>query len=261
MKFFSLDATDLNDAWFQALNLAMTKGRKTLITKGSYEGIHRLEIAVNINILYPGTRPLHPLMPEGSNIPPPTTEQDINDYLEYLMTGEKKENEHYTYGEDLSWLHEWVINHYKKYGFGNNHGFMTVGNPESVYFYDTDIDYEAKIIVKDRATDRIIRERIITNEWNKNPQNKPSSQCLRGIDSYIDEDGFNISVIFRSWDLWGGFPVNLGGIQLMKEYMASELGVKDGIMHVSCAKLHVYEHTWLTALMRLKKDEKILEGR
>jgi len=27
---------------------------------------------------------------------------------------------------------------------------------------------------------------------------------------------------FRSWDLWGGFPAKLAGIQLLKEYMASD---------------------------------------
>ncbi|MBU1159936.1 thymidylate synthase [Patescibacteria group bacterium] len=261
MKFHFLEATDLNDAWFQAVSLAMTKGRRYTITKGSNEGIDRLEIAVDINILYPGSRPLHPIMPEGSNVPPPTTEEDINEYLEYLMTGEKKENEHYTYGEDLSWLHEWVINHYQKYGHGNNHGFMTVGRPETVYFYDRNIGYEETITVFNSLTGEIIRQKHISNEWNKNPGNKPSSQCLRGIDTWIDEDGFNVSVIFRSWDLWGGFPVNLGGIQLLKEYMASEIGVKDGIMHVSCPKLHIYEHTWLVALMRLRKDISILKGR
>ncbi len=197
-------------------------------------------------------------MPEGSNIPPPTSEQDINDYLEYLMTGERKENEHYTYGEDLYWLIGWAIDHYKKYGHGNNHCYMTVGRPETVFFYDRDVEYIEDIIV---VEDNVVRQRHINNLWNKNPENKPSSQCLRGIDTWIDEGKLHFWIYFRSWDLWGGFPVNLGGIQLMKEYMASEIGVRDGSMVVSCKDLHVYEHTWAVALMRIKKPESILEGR
>lgn len=259
MKFHFFEATDLNDAWFRAIELAMTKGRRYKITKGSNEGIDRLEIAVDINILYPGLGSLFPIMPGGLNVPPPTTQEDIEEYFAVqIMSKERAENEHYTYGEDLYWSHQWVIDHYKKYGFGNNHGYMTIGRPETVHFYDLDVDYEEKIVVKERVTGKIIRERIITNEWNKNPKNKPSSQCLRGVDTWIDEDGLNFSVVFRSWDLWGGFPVNLGGLQLLKKYMADEVGVKDGIMHVSCPKLHIYEHTWLVALMRLRKNEAIL---
>ena len=43
----------------------------------------------------------------------------------------------------------------------------------------------------------------------------------------------------------GGFPVNPGGISVAQGvYMASEIGVEDGIMVVSaCKDLHVYEHT------------------
>lgn len=260
-KIGFIEATSIPDAWFQALFTIMTEGRRYLITKGSYVGIHRVGMPITINIQYPATRPLQPLMPEGSNIPPPTSDQDINDYLEYLMTGERKENEHYTYGEDLHWLIGWVIDHYKKYGHGNNHCYMTVGRPETVFFYDRNIVYTEKILVGNIETKKTILTRYINNAWNKNPEDKPSSQCLRGIDTWIDEGKLHFWVYFRSWDLWGGFPVNLGGIQLMKEYMASEIGVEDGSMVVSCKDLHVYEHTWAVALMRIKKPESILEGR
>ena len=260
-KIAFIEATSIPDAWFQALWTIMHQGRKYLITKGSYEGIHRVGMPITINIQQPGSRPLHPLMPEGSNIPPPTSEQDINDYLSYLMTGEKQENEHYIYGEDLHWLIEWVIKHYEEAGHGNNHCYMAVGRPETVYFYDRDIGYEESIKIFNPKTGEIIRQRHISNEWNKNPDNKPSSQCLRGIDTWIDKNKLHFWVYFRSWDLWGGFPVNLGGIQLLKEYMAGEIGVEDGIMVVSCKDLHVYEHTWVVALMRLRKDKSILEGR
>lgn len=256
-----IEATSISDAWFQALYKIMTEGRRYLITKGSYEGIHRVGMPVVINIQYPGTRPLHPLMPEGSNVPPPTSEEDINDYLSYLMYPDRQPNEHYTYGEDLCWQINWAIRHYKEAGHGNNHCYMTVGRPETLFFYDTKIIYKEEISVADVENPTTQKLRFINNKWNKDPQIKPSSQCLRGIDTWIDDGKLNFWVYFRSWDLWGGFPVNLGGIQLLKEYMASEIGVEDGIMVVSCKDLHVYEHTWAVALMRLKKDEQMLERR
>ncbi len=250
-KIGFLEATTLGDAWFQALYKIMEDGRKYFITKGSYEGIRRVGMPITINIQYPNARPLHPIMPEGSSVPPPTSEEDINEYLEYLMTGERKENEHYTYGEDLYWQIEWCIRHYKEAGHGNNHCYMTVGRPETLHFYDRDVYYDDNISVL--SPGNVVRNRYITNSWNKDPDVKPSSQCLRGIDTWIDDGRLNFWVYFRSWDLWGGFPVNLGGIQLLKEYMASEIGVEDGCMVVSCKDLHVYEHTWAVALMRLRK--------
>ncbi|OGZ34273.1 MAG: hypothetical protein A2Y98_00195 [Candidatus Portnoybacteria bacterium RBG_19FT_COMBO_36_7] len=251
-----IKATTLGDAWFQALYKVMTEGRRYLVTEGSYAGIHRSGLPVVINIEYPASRPIFPTMPEGSNIPAPTTEDDINDYVHYLITPDRKPNEHYTYGEDLYWQIEWVIENYKKGGFGNNHCYMTVGRPETVHFYDRDVDYREIVIVRDHVTRKNIKTRRINNEWNKNPEIKPSSQCLRGIDTWIDENRLNFWVYFRSWDLWGGFPVNLGGIQCVKEYMAAKIGVEDGSMIVSCKDLHVYEHTWIVALMRLGKEEK-----
>lgn len=253
MRHIYIEATTLGDAWFQALYQILTNGRKYLITKGSYEGTHRIGSPTTIVIKLPGIRPLHPLMPEGANIPPPTSEEDINQYASYVMTSEKAPNEHYTYGEDLHWQIEDVICRFKKEGAGNNHCYMTVGRPETLHFYDTDLEYEETIIVRDAKTGKIIRSRKIENSWNKLPDVKPSSQCLRGIDTWIDEGKLNFWCYFRSWDLWGGLPVNLGGIQLVKEYMASEIGIEDGGMIVSCKDLHVYEHTFIVAAQRIGK--------
>ncbi|MBI4709485.1 MAG: hypothetical protein HY764_04805 [Candidatus Portnoybacteria bacterium] len=197
-------------------------------------------------------------MPEG--IPAPTDDVDIQEYTLYLMTGTKKPNEHYTYGEDLEWQIPYVIKMFKKEGFGTNHCYMTVGRPETLYFYDTEVEYSESIVVRDRKTGGLLRARQIHNRWNLEKDVKPSSQCLRGIDVWVEDGTLNFWVYFRSWDLWGGFPVNLGGIQLVKEYMAAEIGVKDGGMIVSCKDLHVYEHGWFVALARLRKDASQIPG-
>jgi len=244
-----LEATSLNDAWFQALHKIMTEGRKYLITKGSYEGIHRSGLPIVINIKHPSVRPLAPVMPEASNIPPPTTQEDIDEYLTYIMTPVKQLNEHYTYGEDLHWQIEWVIRHFRECGHGTNHCYMTVGRPETLYFYDKEVNYKEKVLITKRNSNLTIDSYSRSNEWNE--KSKPSSQCLRGIDAWIDDNKLHFWVYFRSWDHWGGFPVNLGGIQLLKEYMSAEIGVDDGSMIVSSKDLHVYEHTWAVALMRI----------
>lgn len=64
------------------------------------------------------------------------------------------------------------------------------------------------------------------------------------MDTRISDGALHFIVYFRSWDLWGGFPSNLGGLQLMKEYMASEIGVKDGEIVAASKGLHLYDYTW-----------------
>jgi len=51
--------------------------------------------------------------------------------------------------------------------------------------------------------------------------------------------------------LWGGFPANLGSLQLSKEYMAEEIGVTDGFLVAINKGLHLYEHCWDLAKMVL----------
>ena len=41
-----------------------------------------------------------------------------------------------------------------------------------------------------------------------------------------------------------GFPSNLAAIQLLKEYMASEIGAEDGDLLAVSKGLHLYEYSW-----------------
>jgi len=68
--------------------------------------------------------------------------------------------------------------------------------------------------------------------------------CLRGIDTRIRDNRLNFIIYFRSWDLWAGFPSNLAAIQLLKEYMAGEIGVGDGELIALSKGLHLYEYAW-----------------
>jgi thymidylate synthase len=68
--------------------------------------------------------------------------------------------------------------------------------------------------------------------------------CLRGIDTRIRDNKLHFFAYFRSWDLWAGFPSNLAAIQLLKEYMAGEIGVDDGELIASSKGMHLYEYAW-----------------
>jgi thymidylate synthase len=211
MDLTLVEALNIGDAWFQCLEKALKDGRTYRIQQGSFEGKQRKEIPlVAIIIRNPGVRPLRPDVPAG--VPAPTTDEVIHDYMSYLITGAKQENEEYTYGEDLAPQIDEVIKRYKQ-GVDTNQMCMNIGNRDSIFLKDP--------------------------------------PCLRVVDTRVQEGKLNFVLYFRSWDLWGGLPTNLGGLQLLKEYMAEEIGVKDGSLIAFSKGLHLYEHCWDLAKMVL----------
>ncbi len=205
MKISQIEARDLSEAWFLCLRRILADGREYKIERGSYVGERRKELEfVVVKIEKPGTKPLIPDVPQG--VPPPTTMEYIESYLPYLMTAHKAEGEQYTYGQYLEKQIAEVIRMYKEDGYNTNQAFMAVGDSQSLYLTDP--------------------------------------PCLRAIDTRILNNKLNFVVYFRSWDLWAGFPSNLAAIQLLKEYMASEVGVDDGEIVAVSKGLHIYEYCW-----------------
>jgi len=208
-----VEARDLSEAWFLCLQKAMVEGYEYKIDRGSYAGQRRKELGlIVVRIKNPGTRPLIPDVPPG--VPPPSTMAYVESYLPYLMTSQRAEGEEYTYGQYLEKQIPEVIKMYKDQGYNTNQAYMTVGDEKSIF------------------------------------QSDPP--CLRGIDTRIRDNKLNFMVYFRSWDLWAGFPSNLAGIQLLKEYMASEIGVEDGELIGMSKGLHVYEYAWELARSTLR---------
>ena len=179
---------------------------------------------------YPGTRPLIPDIPPELGIPSPTSMDYVEEYLQYLMTDAKQENETYTYGERLTNPKVFVdgrehtlgvnpmqevIEIYRQNKQGTNQAIMEIGMPQDILIEDP--------------------------------------PCLRLIDTRLIDGKLNFVLYFRSWDLWAGFPSNLAAIQLMKEYMCQEIGVEDGSMVAMSKGLHLYEYTFDLALKRLRR--------
>jgi len=233
-----IEAFDLDNAWFQCLSKILEHGHVYTITKGSYEGQRRLEFDfVTIRIKNPSHQ-IIPIIPEGSGIPVPTSMEYIHNYLSYLLTGQKTKTEDYTYGERLvdakvrvKEVHgdremikemplevnqvEEVIKIYKTQGHGTNQAVMEIGMPSDIKLDDP--------------------------------------PCLRLIDTRIRYGRLHFFPYFRSWDLWGGLPSNLGGLELVKQYMAEEIGVENGEIIASSKGLHLYDYSWDLAKQRTGK--------
>ncbi|MCX5702098.1 MAG: thymidylate synthase [Candidatus Omnitrophica bacterium] len=234
-----IDAFDLDDAWFQCLSEILEKGHVYTIDRGSYEGQKRLEFDFVVVRVRKPAHQIIPIIPEGMSIPAPTDMDYIQGYLNYLMTGVKTKTEDYTYGERLVGPEvktkqdtqgkgmikelplrinqiEEVIRIYKEKGFGTNQAVMEIGMPSDIKLADP--------------------------------------PCLRLIDTRVRYGKLHFILYFRSWDLWGGFPSNLGGLQLVKQYMAEEIGVGDGEIVAVSKGLHLYDYSWDLAKIRTNKS-------
>jgi len=264
MKPVFVEEKTLDSMWFALLSKVYENGRVNHIDNGSFAGSNRLEFDFCAGTIhYPTTRPLAPIMPEG--LPPVTTDKDIEKYfITYLMDGTLADNEHYKYatwiaggeykipfvrGTDVkypnssidardvfSWEFkinvpnqiQWCIDHYKTKGLGNNHCYIQVGYPESNFAYDQPYVNES-----DRGT----------------------SPCLRGIDTKVKGGKLHFHTYFRSWDLYAGWPENLGGMVHLLEFMANELDIPVGTLSFSSMGLHCYDYQLDALSQRLGKGE------
>jgi len=214
MNLVQIEARDLPEAWYLCIRECMDRGHVYTVKRGSFPRQQRREFdSITLSVKYPGSRPLVPVVPEG--VPPPATQEYVEQYLPYLMTGDKSTGELYTYGEDIDWQLDELIHILKEGGEGTNQACMSVGDKRSIYL--------------------------------------EHSQCLRVIDTRIRNGRLHFYVYFRSWDLWGGFPSNLAAIQILKEYVASMVGVEDGELVAYSKGLHLYDHNWETANMILRR--------
>lgn len=216
MKLTIVEARDLPDAWFQCVQQVMDEGYEYKIDRGSFAGQKRKEFdLVTVHVKYPGSRPLIPDVPQG--VPPPTSMDFVEEYYRGYISGtsEGKDNELYTYGDDIVPQVIKILDTYKEDGPENNQCCISVGS--------------------------------------KNSMELEHSQCLRLIDTRIRYGALHFIVYFRSWDLWGGFPVNMAGLQLLKEFMANWLKVKDGELIAFSKGLHLYDHCWSLANLVLRR--------
>ena len=218
LNVVNIEARDIPDAWFLCVYEILEHGHKYVIDRGSFEGQERLEFDyVTVQIKHPNVRPLIPDIPPALGIPNPVEDGYIEEYLPYLMTSDKQPNEDYTYGEYLEPQFQEIVEMYQRGGYDTNQACMTVGDKEAISLKDP--------------------------------------PCLRVVDTRVRYGKLHWYVYFRSWDLRGAFPTNLGGLQLAKEMMADMIGVADGELFAFSKGLHVYDSEWEVADMVARLGE------
>lgn len=245
-------ATTLPDAWFQLVHVLMTGDAPHSvyeIQKGSYVGQKRLEFDYAFVIItHPGARPLIPDIPPGLGIPAPVESMDYVEsyFTQYLMNPKPEKNETYKYATWLAPGVQRVIEQLRG-SPGNNQATISLGG-----FAPYRFDADWKCVDRPDAT---YVDAVLCHDTDNfidpgTGQRDPS--CLRVVDFRLDQQNtLHMVVYFRSWDLWGGFPANLAGLQLMKEYVAENIGAKDGKLIASSKGLHLYDHAIQVAAQRI----------
>lgn len=264
-----IEATTINDAWFQLIWNLDKYGRKYKISSGSHSESERLAFDYISGFLsYPHERPLAPEIPFNIDIMYDLNDEKIENYFaNYLMNSELEENENYRYS---SWINgdknkhycsynqiDWIINHFLTHGYENEHCYLQIGNSESNLIYDKPYKFCPKCT---KPHEDFIYEHKIQCcpfcglKLEKDETKRGSSPCLRGLDFRIIDGYLTTHVIYRSWDLIGGFPTNMGGFALLNEYVAEHLdGIEPGALSFSCKSLHAYNHHINLINKRLRK--------
>jgi thymidylate synthase len=195
----------IDDAWREVMLLCIRNGWDFVVKGGSYVGQIRKQLEnVQIIIGDPGMRPLAPILPPG--IPAGTSDEKIDKYFaEYLMSTEVKENEEYTYGTYIAPQIPRIIDILNKAKGNTNQACISIGDIGSV--------------------------------------NLPDPPCLRLVSFKVVRGKLIMTVFFRSWDLYAGLPENLGGMQLLKEFVLAHLDFEcsDGQLIAYSDGLHLYE--------------------
>jgi thymidylate synthase len=234
---FFLIAKTIPDAWFQLIYNIFDNAYAQKIQKGSFENEqYRLQypgIAVYIEHPY---YDMVPTIPPGSGIPAPTTIEYIEDYFaNYLMNPELSENETYKYASRIQ-------------------NRMPNGG--------TQLERVIDIIRNTPLTNQAVIEVATPDDLDicYGKDGKLDPPCLRLLDFKVipagDELALTVSAYFRSWDLWAGFPTNLGGIELLKQFVASETGLKNGSIYAYSAGAHIYGYQEEIARLRTLRSIK-----
>ncbi len=215
-----VEGRTIEDVWRDAMWCCVRNGYAYRVEAGSYAGQMRkqLDYAV-LRVREPYTRPLSVRVPEACAFASPTSEDKIWQYFSrYIIGAEKSEGEDYTYGQFIAPQLPRAVSLLNAAAGNTNQACIQIGDTRSIELDDP--------------------------------------PCLRILSFKVVNGFLQLSAFFRSWDLFAGLPENLGGLQLLKEYVLAQLTfpVEDGPIVAYSDGLHIYEQ-YFTLVNTLNIDK------
>ncbi len=242
MRPLFIEAVTISDAWFQLIYNVFDPifTYEQEIQRGSYanDQIRRQFYSATINIKRPWEDRI-PKMPDGMNIPPPCDEKyvDTEYFPNYLMNPNLAPNETYKYSTRI---------------FANmEHGEICELRSGKT---GTQVDRVVEMLRETPQTNQATIE--IGSPYDldicKDLVGHCDPPCLRLISFKVLPGNFlQMAVYFRSWDLWAGFPANLAGLELFREWIMEETGLLNGPLVAYSDGLHLYKMYEEVAKIRL----------
>ncbi len=206
-----IQAKTIAEAWWLNLRYLCCNAYHVDIQRGSYEKVetrHQLEW-LNGVVEFP-LQDMVPAVPQG--MPQPTTREYIESYFyEKIINDKLASNEDYNYGQRIMSQLPDIIEMLRETPF-TNQAVIEVGLPED--------------------------------------RNLTDPPCLRTLTFKVIPGNplrLNLGVYFRSWELYAGFPTNLGSMAMLQQFVAGFLQDKDvqsGRIYYSSDGAHIYSYNY-----------------
>jgi len=223
MQVTNIQASNLSDIWFKLLDKVVDSGRVYEVGDGPYAGKKRLELEFAVlNVHCPWQK----LWPDLE--PPLFSIEDFEEYIDWLLSGMKKEFKSYRPTKDYELLFESI--------------------PEFSVVKNLDIDFSPiGLLIAKYKRDGFKTNRACIELADKSDIARAFPICIRLIDTKVLYNRLHFFVYFRSWDLWNEFSFDLAVLERIKLYVAERIGVESGEL-VACSKgIHLYEKSWKKA--------------
>jgi len=162
----------------------------------------------------------------------PITREDIENYIPKMITGERGTAD-YTYGERL-WNFPKIEGQDYKYN----------------QIEDVIIDYLSRY-----PTDRA----ACAPTFGIQDHTAKSAPCMTFIQATNVDEKLELTVYFRSHDIFGGWLLNVFGLRKLQKHIAEKLGWPMGNLNVYSNCAHIYDNNWQAALDIIEKHGKVLD--
>jgi thymidylate synthase len=251
MKTTVINAYNIDAAWRDLISACIKTGYERPVLRGARSEQLRRELdRTDITIRNPSDRPLGVMLPANvpKDFPVPSTTEAINEYFWYLFSPNKTPEQNYTYGER-------IVGPWKNHDNSSDSTFAKHMNAvdkregRNISQYCDQLSIIKQFLQETPETNRaIVMVGLPEDLMLSDPP------CLRTMHFKIRYGALHVALEFRSWDAYSGMPMNLGGIQLGKEMLVSELNeyyeehhmplIKDGMIFATSLGCHVYSGEW-----------------
>jgi len=150
-------------------------------------------------------------------------EEVFKKHVDSLFSGKKERGVEYTYGERL-----------RKHSLGGD---------------------QIRYIVEKLRANSSTRRAIAVTWYHAVDMESENPPCIVLIQGCVMGDYYNHTVFIRSNDMYAGWPVNVYGQVRLAEHIASQLGLKVGVVTTISSSAHIYEHDWERAKKVVGENE------